>query len=264
MTGFVQTGKVRTAIDRVGVGPPLLLMHGAEASRQMFAALVPMLSIHFDVIAYDQRDCGDTQGPDSPSTLADLADDAAQLMSELGLARTHVFGSSFGGRVAQALALRHPACVDRLILGSTWPVSAAYESVCPDAQRLSDLRRQLPATAEELAGWFFPEPFLIQRPELRQVFANARPASARSVHRAATVQSTLGGDAGGINAPTLLLAGELDRVVPPGVTLGMANQIPGARIATLPGVGHATALQAPAMLAQQVVRFLTGDAIDKE
>ncbi|WP_399682713.1 alpha/beta fold hydrolase [Xenophilus sp.] len=256
MTRFVQAGELRIAFDREGDGPPLVLMHGAEASRQMFASLVPHLSKHFTVIAYDQRDCGETEGPERPSTLADLAGDAQQLIRALGLRRAHVFGSSFGGRVAQALALLHPRAVDHLVLGSTWPLPRPYEELCPDARRLGELRQGLPATAEELATWFFPEAFLRQRPELRRVFANARPGSARSARRDATVQTTLEEGVADIVAPTLVLAGELDRVVPPGVTLSMAGRIRGADAVLLHGVGHVTAMQAPEMLAHHIVRFL--------
>ncbi len=256
MTTFVQAGEVRIAFDREGDGPPLLLMHGAEASRQMFAALVPQLSRHFSVIAYDQRDCGETEAPERAATLADLGDDAQRLIETLGLGRVHVFGSSFGGRVAQALALRHPRSVDRLVLASTWPLPRRYEAVCPEAQRLADLRRGLPDTAEELASWFFPEAFLAQRPELRRIFANARPDTPRSARRAATVQTTLDDDAANIVASTLVVAGELDRVVPASVTLAMARQIAGAEAVRLPAVGHATALQAPELLAHHISRFL--------
>ena len=259
MTDFVQAGDVRIACERAGAGPLLLLMHGAEASRQMFGALVPLLSPHFTVVAYDQRDCGETEAPERAATLADLADDAQRLIEALGFARAHVFGSSFGGRVAQALALRHPQAVDRLVLGSTWPLPLGYDTLCPDAPRLAALRQGLPATAEELATWFFPEAFLTQRPELRRLFATARPESARSARRAATVQTTIAQSAADIAAPTLVLTAELDRVVPPAVTLDMADRIRGARSALLPGVGHATALQAPALLAQHIERFLRSD-----
>lgn len=255
-TKFLQAGDVRIAFERQGNGPPLLLMHGAEASRQMFAALVPLLAQHFTVIAYDQRDCGDTEGPEHPSTLADLAGDAQQLIQALGFKRAHVFGSSFGGRVAQALALLHPRSVDHLVLGSTWPLPRPYDELCPDAGRLEALRRGLPATAEELATWFFPEDFLAQRPALRQVFAAARPASERSARRMATAQTLLEQGVADIVAPTLVLAGELDRVVPPSVTLAMAGRIRGAEAVMLPAVGHVTAVQAPEVLAHHIVRFL--------
>jgi len=261
MTNFVQAGEVRIAFDREGDGPALVLMHGAEASRQMFAALVPHLSKHFTVIAYDQRDCGETEGPERASTLADLANDAQVLIKALGFKRTHVFGSSFGGRVAQALALLHPRSVDHLVLGSTWPLPRPYEELCPDARRLVELRHGLPGTAEELATWFFPETFLKQRPELRRVFANARPESARSARRAATVQTTLERGVADIVAPTLVVAGELDRVVPPSVTLAMAGRIRGADAVLLPAIGHVTAMQAPEVLAHHIARFLNPEGV---
>jgi 3-oxoadipate enol-lactonase len=231
-------------------------MHGAEASRQMFAELVRHLSKHFTVIGYDQRDCGETEGPEHASTLADLADDARQFIAALGLTRAHVFGSSFGGRVAQALALLHPGVVDHLVLGSTWPLPETYEALCPDAGRLAELRRDLPGTAEELATWFFPEAFLGQQPELRRVFARVRPESARSARRMTTVQTTIDADVADIVAPTMLLAGALDRVVPSSVTLSMGERIRGADAVLLPAIGHVAAMQAPELLAQHILRFL--------
>jgi len=256
MTDFVQAGEVRVAFERVGSGPPLVLMHGAEASRQMFAALIPLLAQHFTVLACDQRDCGETEAPESGSTLADLAGDAHRFIKALGFKRAHVFGSSFGGRVAQALALLHPQSVDRLVLASTWPLPRPYEELCPDARRIAELRRGLPGTAEELATWFFPESFLQQRPELRRIFAGARPQTARSTRRAQTVATTLENGVAAIVAPTLVLAGELDRVVPASVTLAMAGRIRGADAALLPAIGHVTTMQAPEVVAHHLVRFL--------
>lgn len=264
MTHFVQTGEIHTAFEQQGGGPPLLLMHGAEASRLMFSSLVPVLAPHFTVIAYDQRDCGETRGPEVGASLEDLADDACLLIEALGWGRVHVLGSSFGGRVAQALALRHPQCVDKLVLASTWPLPEAYEAVCADAPRLAELRRQLPQTAAELAGWFFPEAYLQQRPELRSIFAAAKPESPRSVRRTATVESSMNAELCAISASVLLVAGELDRVVPPAVTLSMAERLRDAQIALLPGIGHATALQAPDLLVRCLVPFLSGVPLDKE
>ena len=256
MNEFIQAGDVRVAFERVGHGPPLVLMHGAEASHQMFASLMPSLAPHFTVIAYDQRDCGDTEAPERAATLADLADDAQRLIKALGYRRAHVFGSSFGGRVAQALALLHPQSVDRLVLTSTWPLPRPYEELCPDAKHLADLRLGLPATAEELAGWFFPQPFLQERPELRRIFANAQPQTARSARRAQTVATTLSHGVADIVAPTLVLAGELDRVVPASVTLAMAGRIRGADAVMLPAIGHVTTMQAPDVVAHHLLRFL--------
>jgi len=98
--------------------------------------------------------------------------------------------------------------------------------------------------------------------QLRRIFANARPASARSLRRAATVSSTLDKGVAAIVAPTLVLAGELDRVVPPTVTLAMAGRIRGADAVLLPAIGHVTAMQAPEVLARHMVRFLNPAGVD--
>jgi pimeloyl-ACP methyl ester carboxylesterase len=257
VTDFIQAGEVKVAYERVGAGPPIVLMHGAEASRQMFAALTQPLAQHFTVIAYDQRECGETEAPARPANLTDLAHDAHKFIRALGFKRAHVFGSSFGGRVAQALAILHPDAVDHLALASTWPLPRLYDELCPDAARIAALRQGLPASAEELATWFFPEPLLQQRPELRRLFAGVRPESPRSARRAATVATTLEQGVADIVAPTLLLAGELDRIVPASVTMAMAGRIRGASAVLLPAIGHATALQAPEVVARHLVRFFS-------
>lgn len=258
MPEFLTAGPVRIAYERRGDGPPLVLMHGAEANRQMFAALAELLVPRFTVIAYDQRDCGDTEGPSQAATLADLADDAAALIRGLGYERAHVFGSSYGGRVAQALALRHPQVLGRLVLGSTWALPHTYEALNPQGTAaIAALRARLPDSAEELAGWFFPEPFLQQRPELRRLFAGARPHSERGQRRTQAVASTLDADPAGITAPTLVLAGEQDRVVPARLTLQLADAIPHSRRLLLAGVGHVTVMQATQPVADAITDFLS-------
>lgn len=261
MTDFVASGEARIAWQSVGRGPALLLMHGAEASRHMFSAIEPLLAPHFTVISYDQRDCGETQGPDRASSLGELADDAKALIQALGFERAHVFGSSFGGRVAQALVARHPSVVDRLVLGSTWPLPKALAELNPEGvARIGELRSGLPESAEALASWFFPEAFLQQRPELRRFFAAVQPASERSLRRGAAVTSSVDIDFATIAAPTLLMTGDEDRLVPSALTLSMAPLIAGSRSVTLHGVGHATALQAPDAVASCLVDFLTASS----
>ncbi len=258
MPEFLQAGDVRIAYERSGEGPPLVLMHGAEASRQMFGALVPLLAPRFSVIAYDQRDCGDTEGPARAATLADLAHDAAALIRGLGFARAHVFGSSYGGRVAQALALLHPDVVDRLVLGSTWPLPLAYDALHPQgAAAIGALRARLPDSAEELAGWFFPEPFLQERPDLRRIFAAARPQTERGQRRAQADASGLDLSPAAIRAPTLVLAGELDRVVPARLSMQLADTIPHSRRRLLAGVGHVAVMQATQQVADAIGDFLS-------
>jgi pimeloyl-ACP methyl ester carboxylesterase len=259
-TEFLDVGEVRIAFEINGSGPPLVLMHGAEASRHMFSVLVPLLAPRFSVITYDQRDCGETESlrrAPQPATLADLAGDARALISRLGHERAHVFGSSFGGRVAQMLAICHGAVVDRLALGSTWPLPATLGELDPEGSAsLAALRKRLPHSAVELAERFFPAQFLIERPDLRGVFGVVRPQSERAVRRAAAVANAPDADLAAISAPALVIAGALDRVVPPAVTLSICSRLARCKSVLLADVGHATALQAPQALAANLIRFL--------
>ena len=249
-------GGVKLACAVTGDGPPLILMHGAEGSHRMFDALVPHLATNFTTIAYDQRDCGDTENPIAESALADLADDARALMRSLGHAKAHVYGSSFGGRVAQMLAHRHAESIDCLVLGSTWPLPQALEALNPEGvAQIQAMRAKLPESAEALAELFLPKAFLDTRPELKQIFRNAQPQSERSLRRRRTWADRPAFEPGAIGLPVLALFGELDRVVPPDVTEAMARAMPNAESLLLRGVGHAGALQAPEIIAAHIRRF---------
>jgi pimeloyl-ACP methyl ester carboxylesterase len=248
MPEFIDLGDVRTAFEVAGEGPPLLMLHGAEGSRRQFARILPALSDRYTVISYDQRDCGDTVGPERAPTLIDLADDAMQLLEALGHASAFVFGTSFGGRVAQAFAVRHAKAVRRLVLASTWPLPVSL------AQANAEVARE--TAVLQLAALFFPAPFLAEHPAFKAHFAAAPARSARSDRRAAVVGDLPELALSDIDRPTLLVAGELDRVVPAALTLSLAQHIRDTRSVLLPGVGHLGTAQAPEALALHLREFL--------
>lgn len=261
MARRVDLGEIQLACSVSGSGAPLVLLHGGEANHRMFDALTPHLAAHFTVIAYDQRDCGDTLNPARRCTLADLADDAKALLAALGHSQAHWYGTSFGGRVAQALAHRHPQVVDCLVLGSTWPLPSSLEELnAENIAQIHALRAGLPGSAETLVEFFLPRTFLDTRPELKGLFRNVLPQSERSQRRAQTIAECAPLEPGAIGAPTLLLVAELDRVVPPAVTLAMARTMPKAETVLLEGAGHAAALQMPEQVAAQIARFCLGAA----
>lgn len=77
------------------------------------------LAKRFNLLAYDQRGLGQTQAGDGPYTMAQYGDDAAAIMDYVGWDKAHVYGVSFGGMVAQHLALRHPGKICKLVLACT-------------------------------------------------------------------------------------------------------------------------------------------------
>ncbi len=261
MAKLIDLGESLTACTVTGSGPALLLMHGAEGNHHMFDALVEQLAPYFTVIAYDQRDCGETENAPTPVSLLDLARDASALIAALGHERVHVYGSSFGGRLAQTFAHQSPHAVGKLVLGSTWALpDALAELNGPAVQEIQALRARLPDSAEALAEYFLPAAHLQAHPHLKGMFRSAQPHSERSARRQHAVGECLPLKPADLRVPTLVIAGELDRVVPPQLTLAMAAAIPGARALLLPGIGHAAAIQAPELVAAQLSAFCRADA----
>ena len=110
-------GDIKICYERQGTGPRLLYISGTGADlRNRPGVFDGPLARAFDVLAFDQRGLGRTSKPDKPYTMSDYADDAARLMDHVGWRHARVLGISFGGMVAQELALRYPAKVDRLVL----------------------------------------------------------------------------------------------------------------------------------------------------
>jgi 3-oxoadipate enol-lactonase len=175
----------------------------------------------------------------------------------LGIPRAHVCGTSFGGRVAQVLALTHPDVVNRLVLGSTWPVPQSIAQLNPSGvAAIQELRARLPQSAGELAEYFFPQSYLNEQPQWRALFQNAQPNSERGRRRALAVSDNTTLEVASISRPTHLIANSLDRIVPPAVMRRMAGDIAGATFSELSGVGHAGVLQAPDRVAASILAFL--------
>ena len=259
---FVSDKGVRTAYRQTGSGPLLLLIHGAEADHTMFLGLMDALRQNFSVIAYDQRDSGSTENDSAPYDLEALASDAAALirfvLETSGESRVHVYGTSFGGQIAQVLAARHSHLIKRLILGSTWAVDRKLGDVNAGAMdQLARLRAQLPSSAEQIAAYFFSQTFLAARPETVELFRGSQRTAAQAGRRARMMQAvppTI--DFADITATTLLLAGSGDRLIPPAETFHLARLIANTHQQELSALPHVGAIEDPERVAHAILNFL--------
>jgi pimeloyl-ACP methyl ester carboxylesterase len=209
------------------------------------------------VLRYDHRDTGRsvTSPPGAPNyTSVDLLGDAIGLLDALGIDRAHLVGLSMGGGLAQLAAISHPARVASLTLIATSPAGPGAGS-------------DLPSMSDEVQAEFaaVPEPdwadreavieYLVEQERLcaaRSVpfdTAGMRTRMADVVDRSPEIRAmfnhfvVVGGDAprhrlADIAAPTLVLHGDEDPVCPAAHGVALAAEIPGARLVTLPGVGH--------------------------
>ncbi len=232
--------------ERRGAGEPVLLVQGMSGTHLAWGEpFLGGLGDDLDVVAYDHRGVGESTPQDGPITIDQLADDAAGLIGALGWEDAHVVGISMGGMVAQELALRHPGRIRTLTLGCTYPGGAEG--------RLAD-----PALIQELAGALMSGD---RELALRTGFAAnlstayvADEANWPAFHAMATelpvpvpvimlqMQAVMGHDASArlasIEAPTLVVHGTEDRMLPVENGKLIARLIPGARLELLDGVGH--------------------------
>ena len=244
-----------------GSGPPLILIHGAEADREMFSAFGAKMAARFTVIAYDQRDSGSTRDLTEPPRsygLADMADDAAGLIKALGYSKVHVFGTSLGGHIAQVLAARHPECIDRLILSSTWLAGQGLMAASQKAaEKLMAWRSDVAQHAADIASMFFSADYLRGHPEQIDMFRGGRRTIEQMERRAKLLGVPYPIQEGEISAPTLLVMGDQDGLIPNPTTMAVTIILREPQVNVLANIGHIAAIEAPDELAAVVTEFLS-------
>jgi pimeloyl-ACP methyl ester carboxylesterase len=117
----VQLRGIDVYYEHEGTGPRLLFLNGSGATLETVAPLLGRFQERFELLAHDQRGLGRTSIPDEPASMQDYAADALALVDHVGWDRFRVVGISFGGMVAQELAVTTPGRVERLALLCTSP-----------------------------------------------------------------------------------------------------------------------------------------------
>ena len=254
---------VRCYYEIVGEGEPLLLIPGLGATCRLWDPVLPDLASHFTVVLLDNRDIGRSASKrrKAAPTLTYLASDIAELMEELQLDRSHVMGVSLGGAIAQRFAQEHPSRVDKLVLVSCADKFSPY--LWQIAGLLGQTLRRLPKEAfvrmMEVLGTA-PE-YLDANAALCEERAVAKsrmkiPARAIGNQLMALSRSELGEGNALITAPTLVVAGEYDAIIPSCYARQMAEKIPGSRYVLVSGAGHNPLADFPERAAPHVIEFL--------
>lgn len=258
-------GGTGLAVTVAGEGPPLLMIPGLGASRRVYAPLLPLLSGRVRAVVFDPRGTGESGVTPGPYTMAQLAGDAAAVLDAAGLEAAAVWGASMGGMVAQHLALLHPERVSRLVLACTGcggrhavaPTPAVAAAVQGRGARTPGEAYRLACTVLYSEDWQAAHPDVIDRevaererhPVRGGVFA-AQQAAVRGHDTFDALPR--------ISAPTLVVHGTADAVVPAENGRILAARIPGARLRLLPGRGHLFFHEAPEESAAAVLEFLAG------
>jgi 3-oxoadipate enol-lactonase len=229
-------------------GPPLLLVMGMGLSSRAWETLPSRLAEHFRVLVFDNRGTGRSSRAGWMYRMRDLAHDAVAVLDAVQVPRADVFGMSMGGMIAQELAIRHPDRVRRLALGATF--ASWLRGHKPSLRTAMDLlllvlqRQRVPA---ELIGRLLVSRRFHAAHPTRTLDWMTRGEHAELRCAAAQVGAILGHATlhrlGRIRAPTLVITGDEDRLVPPRNAEVLAAGIPDARLLVLRGAGHVFPLE---------------------
>lgn len=251
-----------------GAGDPLVLIAGIGYDAWMWHRMVPGLAEHFQTIVFDNRGAGRSEKSPGAYSASLLAADTAGLLDSLGISCAHILGHSMGGFVAQALAIEHPHRVDRLVLSATnfggprhVPITQEAMAVLTDlsGDPIQRLRRGILVSCAP--GFGEQHPDLVEQWVAYRVEHPLDPAGYQSqlavglslLPEAASFEKALEQ----VRAPTLVLSGEHDRVVPPANAELIAARIPGSRVCILPGAGHFYPIEIPEQANAAILDFLT-------
>jgi pimeloyl-ACP methyl ester carboxylesterase len=251
------------AVTVEGDGQPLLLIPGLGATRVVFRPLMPLLTAHFRVAVYDQRGIGASRVTPGPFSTAQLADDATAVLDGLRIDRATVLGASFGGMVAQEVAVGHPARLDALVLAASGP-GPAHLVEEPDpaaAAALLGKGARSPEDAYRIACTvLYSRSFQEAHPEFieQQIRDRAtRPIDGRAFR--AQLDASRAHDAWdrlpSVTAPTLVMHGSEDAVMPLANARALAERIPGARLVVFDGAGHLFFHEEPERTAAVLAEF---------
>ncbi len=250
-----------------GEGAPVALIMGFSGSGHAWSErFLKLLDGRFKLITIDNRGTGESDKPDVAWTLRDMADDVAAVLDHARLPRTHIFGISMGGMIAQEYALAHPSRVQRLVLGCT----------------NCGMSHSIPGKPEDLAK-LMPQPGMSPAEAAKAAFSvacgKAFVASASGqkfidgqllemANYPITPQHTYARQFGAISgfdsyarlseikAPTLVIHGDDDAIVPVQNADVLNKGIAGSRKHILKGIGHMFFWEAPEETAQVAGEFL--------
>ncbi|OKI23883.1 alpha/beta hydrolase [Nocardiopsis sp. TSRI0078] len=242
--------------DARGEGDPLLLLNGQSLDHEMWDGVHTELARRHRVVRMDFRGTGGSDAPlDDPYTFELFVGDALAVLDELGITRTHVYGFSMGGKVAQTLAATAPERLGSLVLGATAP-GGRNEVERPRSSTLA-LRRAGTAEGRDMVAELFYTPaWADAHPDTVTRILPRGPLRAQRLHFGASTGYDGWDLLPGIGAPTLVVHGEDDVLTPVGNAALLAERIPGARLLVLPGVRHGYLHEAGAKATREVLDFL--------
>jgi 3-oxoadipate enol-lactonase len=247
--------------ESTGTGDPVLMIMGLGLSGGAWWRTVPVLSRSLRVITFDNRGVGRSRAHLHSYTTEAMADDAVSVLDAAGIERAHVYGFSLGGMVAQQLALRHEDRVRSIVLGATHP--GGPRAVRPSDDVIAFFRRRASMSAKDAARASVPFNYGPRcrrehkdriAEDIQRRLAHPFPERAYKAQMVAASLHNCYRRLKRIEAPTLLVHGREDRIVPVANAEILAERIPRAELRILDHAGHLYSTEQPEV-DEDIARF---------
>jgi 3-oxoadipate enol-lactonase len=249
--------------EETGQGEPILLIMGLGWASCMWHRTRAILAAKYRVITFDNRGVGRSEVPPGPYPIATMAADAAAVLGAAGIERAHIYGLSMGGMIAQEFTLHHPLRVKSLILGCTAAGGPAALQPAPEVIQVLMRRGMTPQESIEAI-----DPFIYDSGTSRELIEQDRklrlewyPTAEGYLNQ---LQGIMAWEAYGrlpqIGAPTLVIHGESDQLIPAANGKLIAGRIPQAKLVMIPRASHIFHTDQPKMTHETVLDFLSAQS----
>ena len=262
----VKVNDINIYYETHGEGEALVLIMGYAGSSAAWLRQIPGLSQEYRVVAFDNRGTGRSDKPDIPYTMEMMAGDIAGLLDAIGIDAAHMYGVSMGGAIAQHFALGYPERVISLILGCA--MCGGAHSIMPDTEAMTvlfDFERMQQMTPEErfreALPFLFSQEFIDDNPDIIEQFMVKSVEYITPPHGyTRQAEATMGHDTYDrlphIKAPTLVIVGDADKIVPVENSRILASRIPGAELVILDNKGHGFFIEAADEANKAILDFM--------
>ncbi|GAB3677195.1 bifunctional 3-oxoadipate enol-lactonase/4-carboxymuconolactone decarboxylase PcaDC [Salinisphaera aquimarina] len=256
---FLKLGDRSVAYRDTGpaTAPAVLLAHPLGMSQAVWDDVVAALSPRLRLISWDLPGHGASAPAGGALSADDLAAEALALLDALAIDTAHFVGTSIGGTVGQALMVKAPERLERVVLTNTGAVIGNAEAW---QQRAARVRSEgLAAMAPELVERWFGPLFKQAHPEAVigwqiQLGRGDDDSYARLCELLGETDFT--GRLGHFQHPVQLLAGAADAATPPAALEALARELPAGTVTVLDDVGHVPAVEAANALAEHLAAWL--------
>jgi len=246
-----------------GQGDPVLFLNGLGGDHLYWLGQLRAFGKHYQCLALDHRDVGQSSYAAEPYTIQTLAADLAALVHKLQLPAVHVVGLSMGGMIAQELALSSPQLVRSLVLVNTLGRTDDWFHATLSA--FQKIRLQVPDTAsffEAVLPWWVSYQFFAESGRISWLrwLLHQNPHGQKLEGFMRQVEAIRGHDTmerlQRIHCPVLILAGEDDQIAPRRFSQELHQRIPHSQLVMVPRVGHALPIEDPGQFNRLLGSFL--------